>query len=200
MASFNIFRIFRFLRSIFVPTAAVIAFSSLLTFIFVLYQPTPGPGSIQRLGWQSWDVIMEPSGNSEDVSLDVSNGAPSASNDQDSGVDWWNVTEVNTGAADLSSLPLDVWDPLMPHDTGCRSSHIIPRLWLFGLREQLRISMPPQSLAFGMFCGFVLTVYDVGCIAPLPVLRPSLHSYVRFCENTNLLLLFQCQKSTSQIA
>lgn len=124
MASFTIFRVGRFLRSIMVPTIAVIGFSFLLTFVFVLYQPTPGPGSIQHLGWQAWDIVTETNGNSNDTLLDISNETVPAPSGQDSGVDWWDVTTANTGAADLSSLPLDVWDPLMPHDTGCKLYYI----------------------------------------------------------------------------
>lgn len=35
------------------------------------------------------------------------------------GVDWWNVTTPEYNTADTASLPLDVWAPLLPHDTGC---------------------------------------------------------------------------------
>ena len=119
----SLFRFARFLRSIFVPTASIIAFSCLLTFIFVLYQPTPGPGSIQKLGWQSWDIINDITGQvtssgkpAEEVeSPSTSTGTGSGS--LPAGVDWWNVT-TNPETVDTASLPLDVWDPLMQHDTG----------------------------------------------------------------------------------
>ncbi|KAL6299529.1 Metallo-dependent phosphatase [Sparassis latifolia] len=112
----SLFRIFRFLRSIFTPAALIIGFSCLLTFIFVLYQPTPGPGSIQRLGWQSWDIISGApvSGANSDVS--ESGGQPTTGG-QPEGVDWWNVTSPDVSSSS-ASLPLDVWDPLLPHDTG----------------------------------------------------------------------------------
>ena len=104
-------RLGRFLRSIFAPTIAIFGFSCLLTFVFVLYQPHPGPGALQRLGWQSWEVIQE-----------VSMPDPLASSDKASeglgvlgdgqpqeGVDWWNVTSPeDTATYDPASLPLDV--------------------------------------------------------------------------------------------
>ncbi|KAI0642441.1 Metallo-dependent phosphatase [Trametes meyenii] len=117
MAKFSLFRLGRFIRSIFVPTASIIAFSCLLTFVFILYQPTPGPGSIQQLGWQSWDVVREYEGQSAmtDRPTEVL-GSPTVGPVPD-GVDWWNVT-TGPEIVDAASLPLDVWDPLMQHDTG----------------------------------------------------------------------------------
>lgn len=107
-------RFFRFLRALFIPTAAIIGFSCLLTFVFILYQPSPGPGVSQRLGWQSWDGVttadyFENGGQQTDES---------GSNPQDgsaSSTDWWNVT---APAEDGSSYPTDAWMPLWPHDTG----------------------------------------------------------------------------------
>ncbi|OBZ66763.1 putative inactive purple acid phosphatase 29, partial [Grifola frondosa] len=124
--AFSLFRFGRFIRSIFVPTAAIIIFSCLLTFIFVLYQPTPGPGNIQRLGWQSWDVVSDYMSSSD---VDVASGGAletpsSGSQSVPEGVDWWNVTDQNSETTDSASLPLDVWDPLMQHDTGLSEIHI----------------------------------------------------------------------------
>ena len=116
----------RFLRSIFAPTAAIFGFSCLLTFIFVLYQPHPGPGALQRLGWQSWDVVTDGLvGQSPASALETT--APDNDGTDGTvpaGVDWWNVS---TGAEtiDTASLPLDVWDPLMQHDTGREWSRCI---------------------------------------------------------------------------
>ncbi|CAL1715541.1 unnamed protein product [Somion occarium] len=118
-------RLARFLKSIFAPATAIFCFSCLLTFIFILYQPTPGPGRIQRLGWQSWDVILDSAANGNQVDVEnpqndeETSGAISDPNTPDKahGVDWWNVTDPAT-QFDPVSLPLDVWDPLMPHDTG----------------------------------------------------------------------------------
>lgn len=118
MANFTLFRLARFIRSIFVPTASIIAFSCILSFVFILYQPTPGPGSIQRLGWQSWEVVNEYVGQSstaQGVSEDLE--YPTAGSNIPDGVDWWNVT-TGSDTVDTASLPLDIWDPLMQHDTG----------------------------------------------------------------------------------
>lgn len=102
----------------------------MLIFIFTLYQPTPGPGIIQRLGWQSWDVI---SASQQDLSVTNSttpgNIATSPVEEQPaSGVDWWNVTDDET--VDSASLPLDVWAPLLPHDTGCASVSCIVAFYI----------------------------------------------------------------------
>ncbi|KAI0832144.1 Metallo-dependent phosphatase [Trametes gibbosa] len=124
MANFTLFRLARFIRSIFVPTASIIAFSCMLTFMFILYQPTPGPGSIQRLGWQSWEVVPAYAGQAsvaQGPSGDVE--IPSTPATVPEGVDWWNVT-TGSEAVDTASLPLDVWDPLMQHDTGLSEIHI----------------------------------------------------------------------------
>lgn len=127
---FSLFRLGRFLRSIFVPTASVITFSCLLVFFFVLYQPTPGPGSIQKLGWQSWEVVelytgqSSGSGKTSEALGETNTGHGAGSVPE--GVDWWNVT-TEPDLEDIASLPLDLWDPLMQHDTGCKFSQCCTR-------------------------------------------------------------------------
>ncbi|KAI0291650.1 Metallo-dependent phosphatase [Multifurca ochricompacta] len=127
-------RFVRFIRSIFVPATTIIGFSCLLTFFFVLYQPTRGPGDTQRLGWQSWDVIFPLSSSATNPPAntnndDIGEGAgssppppsalPASGDHHDAEVDWWNVTAPSLNApVDSASLPLDVWSPLLPHDTG----------------------------------------------------------------------------------
>ncbi|KAA1475450.1 Metallo-dependent phosphatase [Dentipellis sp. KUC8613] len=111
-------RLFRFIRSIFVPTTTIIAFSCLLTFFFVLYQPTHGPGDVQRLGWQAWESIS-PSARPNTGAAGA--GAGSSGTEDISvpeGVDWWNATTPEGQTVDSASLPLDQWAPLLPHDTG----------------------------------------------------------------------------------
>ncbi|KAI0271916.1 Metallo-dependent phosphatase [Russula aff. rugulosa BPL654] len=104
-------RLIRSIHSIFVPTTAIVGFSFLLTFFYVLYQPTRGPGDAQRLGWQSWDIVSP--------LPETESQPPPTSGDHDTGVDWWNVTAPgSTSPVDSASLPLDVWAPLLPHDTG----------------------------------------------------------------------------------
>ncbi|KAJ7504439.1 Metallo-dependent phosphatase-like protein [Mycena galericulata] len=109
-------RLGRWLRNVSVPVSTFISFCCMLLFFFILYQPTPGPGIIQRLGWQSWDFVST----EQDLSTtyptgDVPDNTAPVEQIPD-GVDWWNVTTEDK--VDLASLPLDVWAPLMPHDTG----------------------------------------------------------------------------------
>lgn len=113
MVSFNCYNFFRGLRSIFVPFITVIGLTLTLTYVFILYHPGRGPGLAQKMGWQSWEVIETPSTN-------TSHGAsPGTQPSHNHGTDWWNVS-VSTGKVDSLSFPLDVWAPLLPHDTGCR--------------------------------------------------------------------------------
>ncbi|KAJ7155461.1 Metallo-dependent phosphatase-like protein [Mycena crocata] len=112
-------RLGRWLRNVSVPVSTFISFTSMLLFIFILYQPTPGPGIIQRLGWQSWDVISSPQDLSSTTHPNTTEGVATGSSPVEQipdGVDWWNVTTEET--VDYASLPLDVWAPLLPHDTG----------------------------------------------------------------------------------
>ncbi|ETW79354.1 hypothetical protein HETIRDRAFT_64651 [Heterobasidion irregulare TC 32-1] len=101
-------RFLRFLRSIFIPTTTIVGFSCLLTFFFVLYQPTRGPGDLQRLGWQAWDTISASAPYAGVGSTDAETGSATPAGD----------TSPPEGSADSASLPLDVWNPLLPHDTG----------------------------------------------------------------------------------
>ncbi|KAL1696645.1 Metallo-dependent phosphatase-like protein [Schizophyllum commune] len=120
--AFNVYRLGRGFRAILAPLSAIVGFSCLLTFLFVLYQPTPGPGIQQRLGWQSWDVVDSTLPFADtDTSIDIGSGDDDVEAGDDmpaeDGVDWWNVTAPQD-SVDSASLPLDVWAPLLPHDTG----------------------------------------------------------------------------------
>lgn len=119
--AYTLYRFFRALRSMCAPITAVVGFSCLLTFIFILYQPTPGPGIAQRLGWQSWDIISNNEVNNSPLpSTNSSTGLESGTIPHGhEGVDWWNVTAQQQPTVDSASFPLDVWAPLLPHDTGC---------------------------------------------------------------------------------
>lgn len=116
--AFNVYRLARGFRAILAPLSAIVGFSCLLTFLFILYQPTPGPGIKQRMGWQSWDVVdlSLPLADS-DTSIELGTGDDHDDSSADEGVDWWNVT-APYNPVDSASLPLDVWAPLLPHDTG----------------------------------------------------------------------------------
>ena len=122
MMSFSCYKLFRGLRSTCAPILTVVGFSLILTYILILYQPTRGPGIKQKMGWQSWEVV--------DVMPSSNSSYPSSPSDQ--GVDWWNVTTPNE-SIDSSSLPLDVWSPLLPHDTG-RTYYL---LRLYGLSQKV---------------------------------------------------------------
>jgi hypothetical protein len=92
---------------------AIIAFSLLLTVIFVLYQPTHGPGERQKLGWQSWATVS-PSSRVKNTS----SGMPGAPISIPEGVDWWDVISTDQPNVDSASLPLDEWDPTSPQGAG----------------------------------------------------------------------------------
>lgn len=146
MAAFSCARLFRSLRGIFAPTAAVIGFSCLLTFLFILYQPTVGPGISQRLGWQSWDTV---------TTIDYFDKGPSTVNDTQEaqptpvnggeveGTDWWETSSSQPWDTtdDIESYPLDVWAPLLPHDTGCTCSffHFVRNPTQSSLMQCLRL-------------------------------------------------------------
>lgn len=129
MVSCGGFKFLRGIRSVCLPITTVVGFTLLLTWFFVLYQPNYGPGKKQRISWQSW----------ESVSVDAVSGPsrpainkPSTNDTRpepvgpgDSlDVDWWNVTQPED-KLDYSSLPLDVWSPLLPHNTGCKSRFLL---------------------------------------------------------------------------
>ncbi|KAF5362132.1 hypothetical protein D9756_002488 [Leucocoprinus leucothites] len=111
---------FRGVRSVCLPVTTVVGFCFLLTWVFILYQPTPGPGIIQRMGWQAWESVdstaTAPSkGNTDTVSNEGSNTG--GNGDVPNDVDWWNVTTKQDNI-DYGSFPLDTWNPLLPHNTG----------------------------------------------------------------------------------
>jgi len=65
------------------------------------------------VGWQEWDLVA------------LSNGAPQRPETTSPGkappqtdVDWWDVEDDETNSQSSTSLPLDQWNPLLPHDTG----------------------------------------------------------------------------------
>lgn len=112
------------------PFTAVLGFSILLTVVFILYHPTRGPGDLQKLGWQSWASISPKPATDGDANPTMQNG----NNGVPPGTDWWDV-ETPEPEIESSSLPLDIWDPLMPHDTGCTCtfffSYIPPKILFY---------------------------------------------------------------------
>ncbi|KAF8519664.1 Metallo-dependent phosphatase-like protein [Gautieria morchelliformis] len=106
-------RVIRQLRATSAHIAAFILFSGLLTYIFILYQPTKGPGDQQQLGWQSWEIVSPNTGSQKPVEDAVSSSSP-----LNNSTDWWDVEVNKESSLDTSSLPLTYWNPLLPHDTG----------------------------------------------------------------------------------
>lgn len=88
-----------------IPITLLLLLSSGFTFLFVLYHPRT-PGRVQRLGWQSWDVV------NGDPSLPYD--TPTGSGNTTEGKEWWELDELDAGETPASvSLPLDVWAPLL---------------------------------------------------------------------------------------
>jgi len=108
----NFYKLLRGVRSICFPITTIIGLTLILTYVFILYRPGRGPGLAQKMGWQSWEVISIPS-STNNTHPSTPTQAP-----HDHEVDWWNVTKPDDNKPDLSSLPLDSWAPLLPHDTG----------------------------------------------------------------------------------
>jgi hypothetical protein len=82
-----------------------------------------------RIGWQEWDQIYSKAGGS-DGTTPVGSSSPTSNPTQgdDKSTDWWNTDQDAT--SDLpgaSSLPLDQWLPLQPHDTGSMSCLLLSR-------------------------------------------------------------------------
>ncbi|KIJ55458.1 hypothetical protein M422DRAFT_151719 [Sphaerobolus stellatus SS14] len=120
MAVSFIGRILRRLKATSAHIGAFLLFSGLLSYIFIFYQPSKGPGESQQLGWQSWDnvspsrrpAIQKPA--EDGVKTDV------PTENSDNSTEWWDVEGDKVSGVDSASLPLHYWDPLLPHDTGCK--------------------------------------------------------------------------------
>lgn len=135
---FSAHRLSKVARTTCAPFTAVLGFSVLLTIVFILYQPTRGPDDLQKLGWQSWATVSPKPATNGDVATNntTTQGDQTGSGNIPPGTDWWDV-ETPEPEIESSSLPLDVWDPLMPHDTGCTC--------VFPYRSQLRSWLVPYS-------------------------------------------------------
>jgi len=73
---------------------AAIVFSTLLTIISVLYQPTRGLDDLQKLGWRSWATVSE-SKSTTDGRVVIENITTRGGNISPEnvlpGTDWWDV-------------------------------------------------------------------------------------------------------------
>lgn len=153
MAAPSIFRFFRYLRSFLLPIAAVGALVFLLSAFLVLYQPLQGPEHVQRVGWQSWSIISL-----YDNSMNhTGQGSGSVTEPQHgSDVDWWNVTQHPDAKLDGNNFPLDVWNPLLLHDTGCTCYDLLAVSLTNGYYPVSEIDVVgcpfPPALAWGNLC------------------------------------------------
>jgi hypothetical protein len=115
------FKFLRGVRSVCLQATTFVAFSLLLTWTFILYKPSSGPGLKQRISWQSWEEVSSKSlSSSSRPAPDDTRPNPAAGVELPNDVDWWNVTHEDN-EIDYASLPLDVWSPLLPHITGRES-------------------------------------------------------------------------------
>lgn len=101
-----------YLRSLLSP----LLIGSILVFTlgsyFLLSNPAPAAQTTSKIGWQSWDTVEEAR-----VKSPTPGGGATAGSEPGKG----NGTTSASGddAYIDGSLPLDVWDPLLPHRTGC---------------------------------------------------------------------------------
>ncbi|CAG7851579.1 SubName: Full=Related to DCR2-dosage-dependent cell cycle regulator {ECO:0000313/EMBL:CCA72678.1} [Serendipita indica DSM 11827] len=96
------------------PVTTFVGFAIVLSFVQVLYKPSAGPTKAQRIGWQEWDLVYFGEATAQDKPRPTPNNTNGV---EDTSTDWWNTPDDSqdwTG----SSLPLDQWLPLQPHDTG----------------------------------------------------------------------------------
>ncbi|KAF8325842.1 Metallo-dependent phosphatase-like protein [Cantharellus anzutake] len=100
------------------PLTCYILFVLLLTF-YIYEKPRP-LGKFQHIGWQAFDTITP--------------GVPAPSEPHDpsrptntSSVDWWDVVNDDSNVPP-TSLPLDIWNPLLPHHTGLTEIAVKPCL------------------------------------------------------------------------
>jgi hypothetical protein len=95
-----------------IPLTCFALFAILLTF-YLFDKPIP-LWKLQRLGWQSFDLVSFENFNS-------SSGPSQRPLPPNNETDWWDVEDDATEALSPTSFRLDVWNPLIPHRTGCRS-------------------------------------------------------------------------------
>jgi hypothetical protein len=101
MAKINVRRLIKSL----IPVTCFGSFVVLLT-LYIYNSPVP-LGRLQRLGWQSFDIV------SYEPSRPV---IPPTGGTNSTSTEWWD-TPLEEETKPIS-LPLDVWSPLLPHHTG----------------------------------------------------------------------------------
>ena len=68
---------------------------------------------VQKVGWQEWDLVKLKNGAAQQPQTTSPSKAPPKID-----ADWWDVENDETNSQSSTSLPLDQWNPLLPHDTG----------------------------------------------------------------------------------
>ena len=90
------------------PITCYVLFVLLLSFLF--YAEPRALGSLQHIGWQAFDIVsLKP----------VTPQSPTTPSGPTKGnsTDWWDL-EDNNVEPPPTSLPLDIWNPLLSHHTG----------------------------------------------------------------------------------
>lgn len=97
----------------------ILAFCVLLTTLDLLGNPV-NPARNQHLGWQSWDVVRYHKAKaSQEV---IPSGSLTGSLPEDD----TSTDETEYTDSFAPSLPLDNWDPLLPHATGISEITVMP--------------------------------------------------------------------------
>ncbi|KAH7093919.1 Metallo-dependent phosphatase [Auriculariales sp. MPI-PUGE-AT-0066] len=103
------------------PFTTVILFAILLAYFFVLYQPGRGPGSIQGIGRQAYEVVFQGAASqlpdTDEFGLPLTAQPKPAGTQPATPSNWWEVP-TPTDAIEEASLPMDMWKPLLPQSAG----------------------------------------------------------------------------------
>jgi hypothetical protein len=101
-----------YLRSFLPPASTSLLLAFLLSSYFILVHPAPSvPHISSRLGWQSWEVVEVAT---KKVQVPIANSSTDGAEGDDGLAEGGEVV-----------LPLDSWDPLMPHSTGREHTQVM---------------------------------------------------------------------------
>jgi len=125
------------------PIGLILSFCVLLTTLDLLGTPI-NPARNQHLGWQSWDVVRYPKVVKPGQQV-VSPGSLTGSKPGDDANDTSDLfdSDDDDSTSFAPSLPLDNWDPLLPHATGISEITVMPCFfppWIYP-----RLCSPPTT-------------------------------------------------------